>query len=74
MRLCLARYRNPGKPVRCGGIRAHRPEAAGNAHRCPEEIAFRMSFIARGDLVCLTRAMGNSDYARYLLDLGKGEI
>jgi glucose-1-phosphate thymidylyltransferase len=34
---------------------------------CPEEIAFRMGFISRDDLVTLARRLGQSDYGRYLL-------
>jgi glucose-1-phosphate thymidylyltransferase len=33
---------------------------------CPEEVAFRMGFIGRGDLASLIEAMPASDYARYL--------
>ncbi|MDP2619547.1 MAG: glucose-1-phosphate thymidylyltransferase RfbA [Hyphomicrobiales bacterium] len=36
---------------------------------CPEEVAFRMGFISREDLIGLGRRMGNSAYAQYLLDM-----
>ena len=36
---------------------------------CPEEIAWRMGFIAADDLERLATAMGDIDYARYLIDL-----
>jgi glucose-1-phosphate thymidylyltransferase len=34
---------------------------------CPEEVAFRMGFINRDDLVRLGRELEKSDYGRYLL-------
>jgi glucose-1-phosphate thymidylyltransferase len=33
---------------------------------CPEEVAFRMGFIARAQLEKLANGMGNSNYSRYL--------
>jgi glucose-1-phosphate thymidylyltransferase len=34
---------------------------------CPEEIAYRVGFIDRGQLAELGRSMGSSDYAQYLI-------
>jgi glucose-1-phosphate thymidylyltransferase len=34
---------------------------------CPEEVAFRMRFINRSDLIALGQRLGQSDYGRYLL-------
>ena len=39
---------------------------------CPEEIAFRMGFIGRDDLLALGRHLEGSDYGRYLLTLAAG--
>jgi glucose-1-phosphate thymidylyltransferase len=39
----------------------------GNRIACPEEIAFRMGFIDRDELVALGRRLGQSDYGRYLM-------
>jgi glucose-1-phosphate thymidylyltransferase len=36
---------------------------------CPEEIAFRMGFISRGDLATLAGELMSSDYGRYLQDI-----
>ncbi len=33
---------------------------------CPEEVAYRMGFVSSSDLARLARALGSSDYARYL--------
>jgi glucose-1-phosphate thymidylyltransferase len=41
---------------------------------CPEEIAFRMGFISRDDLVRLGRELGKSDYGRYLLAVAEEGI
>jgi glucose-1-phosphate thymidylyltransferase len=41
---------------------------------CPEEVAYRQGFIARGDLVKLGQALGRSDYGRYLLDVAEGDV
>jgi glucose-1-phosphate thymidylyltransferase len=38
---------------------------------CPEEIAFRMGYITRDDLVQLGRELGKSDYGRYLLAIAE---
>jgi glucose-1-phosphate thymidylyltransferase len=38
---------------------------------CPEEIAFRGGWIGRGDLVSRAKALGGSDYARYLVALAE---
>ncbi len=40
---------------------------------CPEEIAFHMGFIDRAKLEALGKALGKSDYGRYLLDIAEGE-
>jgi glucose-1-phosphate thymidylyltransferase len=40
---------------------------------CPEEIAFRMGFISRAQLSDLGKALGSSDYGRYLRDIADGE-
>ena len=36
---------------------------------CPEEIAYRMGFIDRAQLLALARALGSSAYGRYLADI-----
>ncbi len=36
---------------------------------CPEEIAYRMGYISKADVVRLTRAMGSSAYGQYLAHL-----
>ena len=36
---------------------------------CPEEVAFRMGFISRDDLVRLGRGLEKSEYGRYLLTI-----
>jgi glucose-1-phosphate thymidylyltransferase len=38
---------------------------------CPEEIAFRMGYIGRDDLVRLGRELEKSDYGRYLLTIAE---
>lgn len=38
---------------------------------CPEEVAYRMGFIARADLARLGRNLGMSDYGRYLLRIAE---
>jgi glucose-1-phosphate thymidylyltransferase len=38
---------------------------------CPEEIAFRMGYISREDLSNLARALANTTYGRYLLELAR---
>ena len=40
---------------------------------CPEEVAFRMGFISRDQLVVLGRQLGHSDYGRYLLAVAEGD-
>jgi glucose-1-phosphate thymidylyltransferase len=40
---------------------------------CPEEIAFRMGFIGRDQLVDLARRLSQSDYGRYLLSIAEEE-
>ncbi len=39
---------------------------------CPEEVAFRMGFISRDDLVGLGQQLGKSAYGQYLLDIAGG--
>ncbi len=41
---------------------------------CPEEVAFRMGFIDRGQLKALGEELGNSDYGGYLRSLAEGEL
>jgi glucose-1-phosphate thymidylyltransferase len=41
---------------------------------CPEEIAFRMGFISREDLVRLGRELEKSDYGRYLLAISEERL
>lgn len=36
---------------------------------CPEEIAYRMGFIGRDDLLTLGTELGKSDYGQYLIDI-----
>ena len=38
---------------------------------CPEEIAFRMGFISRDDLIRLGRELEKSEYGRYLLAIAE---
>ena len=40
---------------------------------CPEEVAFRMGFISRDQLVALGRRLGQSDYGQYLLMVAEDE-
>ena len=40
---------------------------------CPEEVAFRRAFISAARLNELGRAMGKSDYGRYLVDIAQTE-
>jgi glucose-1-phosphate thymidylyltransferase len=40
---------------------------------CPEEIAYRMGFIGRDDLIALGRELEKSDYGRYLLDIAQSQ-
>jgi glucose-1-phosphate thymidylyltransferase len=40
---------------------------------CPEEIAYRMGFIDRGQLMRLSRALGSSAYGAYLADVADEE-
>jgi len=40
---------------------------------CPEEVAFRMQFIGRDELVALALRLGQSDYARYLLSVAEDD-
>jgi glucose-1-phosphate thymidylyltransferase len=39
---------------------------------CPEEVAFRMGFISRDDLIGLSQQLGKSAYGQYLLELTDG--
>ncbi|KAB2920326.1 MAG: glucose-1-phosphate thymidylyltransferase RfbA [Hyphomicrobiaceae bacterium] len=36
---------------------------------CPEEVAYRMGFIDRGQLAALAQALGSSSYGQYLADI-----
>ncbi len=36
---------------------------------CPEEIAYRMGYIAADQLMALTKTMGNNGYGKYLMDI-----
>ena len=40
---------------------------------CPEEVAFRMGFISRDELVALGRQLDRTDYGRYLLAVAEGD-
>jgi glucose-1-phosphate thymidylyltransferase len=40
---------------------------------CPEEVAYRMGFIDRLALLRLARALGSSDYGRYLAEIASEE-
>ena len=40
---------------------------------CPEEIAYRMGFIDREQLVKLGQELSSNDYGQYLLELAKSE-
>jgi glucose-1-phosphate thymidylyltransferase len=40
---------------------------------CPEEIAFGQGFIDRNQLARLGRALGKSDYARYVISVAEGQ-
>jgi glucose-1-phosphate thymidylyltransferase len=40
---------------------------------CPEEIAFRMGFIGRDELIALARRLSQSGYGRYLLSIAEEE-
>jgi glucose-1-phosphate thymidylyltransferase len=41
---------------------------------CPEEIAFRMGFIDRDQLLRLGESMASNNYGAYLLRLASGEM
>ena len=41
---------------------------------CPEEVAYRMGYIARQDLITLAREMANNHYGKYLLDLAENRF
>jgi len=40
---------------------------------CPEEVAYRLGYIDRSQLRALGKAISNSDYGRYLMDLAERE-
>ena len=40
---------------------------------CPEEVAYRMGYIDRQQLTALARALGASDYGRYLSEIANEE-
>jgi len=46
-------------------------ERQGMMISCPEEIAYRMGFIAKQELIKLAEAYNNNDYGKYLLRLAK---
>jgi glucose-1-phosphate thymidylyltransferase len=48
-------------------------ERQGMMISCPEEIAYRMGFIDREQLVKLGQELSSNDYGQYLLELAKGE-
>jgi glucose-1-phosphate thymidylyltransferase len=41
---------------------------------CPEEVAFRMGFISREELIALAQRLSQSDYGRYLLAVAEEDI
>lgn len=41
---------------------------------CPEEIGFRQGFLSAERLAARARALGKTDYGRYLLDLAEGRL
>jgi glucose-1-phosphate thymidylyltransferase len=41
---------------------------------CPEEVAYRMGYIARQDLINLAGDMANNHYGKYLLDLAENRF
>lgn len=49
-------------------------ERQGMMISCPEEIAFRMGFIDKGQLLELADKLKNNSYGQYLLDLANGKI
>jgi glucose-1-phosphate thymidylyltransferase len=49
-------------------------ERQGMMISCPEEIAFRMGYIGRDDLLRLAKAMDNNEYGKYLLRLVDEDI
>ena len=49
-------------------------ERQGMMISCPEEIAFRMGYIGRDDLLRLAKAMDNNEYGKYLLRLAEEDI
>lgn len=49
-------------------------ERQGMMISCPEEIAFRMGYIGRDDLLRLAKAMDNNEYGKYLLRLADEDI
>jgi glucose-1-phosphate thymidylyltransferase len=40
---------------------------------CPEEVAYRMGYISRADLICLAEQFSTSDYGNYLLSIARDE-
>jgi glucose-1-phosphate thymidylyltransferase len=49
-------------------------ERQGMMISCPEEIAYRLGYIDRGDLRTLAQAMDNNEYGKYLLRLAEEDI
>jgi len=41
---------------------------------CPEEIAYRVGFINKGQLLALAKELSQNSYGKYLLQIGEGEI
>jgi glucose-1-phosphate thymidylyltransferase len=41
---------------------------------CPEEVAFRMGFIRRDELIALAQRLSQSDYGRYLLSVAEESL
>ena len=49
-------------------------ERQGMMISCPEEIAFRMGFISKDELIQLSKTFSDNQYGRYLLKLANGEL
>ena len=66
-RLRLARHRHARQPARSRRVRPTLERRQGLKIACPEEIAYRMGFIDAAQLERLGKALGKSNYGRYLL-------